>query len=283
MSRFFLHTALFVVVLALVFFVAYMIHYSLIQKEVRNRSRCYKAKLQFSAGGEYDVKAVDEQGTEMYKLTYNTAKKQVKHECACPKGDVVNHFKDVKYYDLKTASERSIKDLMCNCDMAYDTIGADVFYEGHPGLVRYMQNADASFFTTDLSGSIAARTDLLPPKEAAASITVNAAKGEKPLYRVAYNVSTLSTDASLLDNDPFKINCTCPNGTVNNEFKIRVYDKNRKTVEKKQVCPCNADYVTTKDGDAPVSYTGSQGLVDFMNDSSKVGVFDAMKRINPST
>jgi hypothetical protein len=148
---------LFIVSLTIIIFFVYMAHYSSIQAEVRKKSRCLRIRQQYSAGGEYDVKAVNDQGAELYKLTYNTPKKQVKHECACPKGDTINHFSDIKYYDLKTSTDRKIDDLMCSCDKAYDTVGADIFYEGFPGLVRYMQNADSSFFTTDLSGNVASK------------------------------------------------------------------------------------------------------------------------------
>lgn len=152
-----MHTALFFVSLLLLFFIIYMIHYSIIQKEVRKRSRCLRAKHSYAAGGQYEMKAVHEDGTDLYKLSYNMPKKEVKHECICPEGDTINTFKDIKYYDLKTASDRKIEKMMCHCDKAYDNISDDIFYDGHPGLVRYQQNSDGSFFVTDLSGSIASK------------------------------------------------------------------------------------------------------------------------------
>ena len=271
MGRFFLHTALFFVTLALIFFVAYMGHYSIIQSEVRSRSRCLRAKQSYAAGGQYDVKAIDDQGTGLYKSTYDLAKKQVATECACPKGDTINHFKGVKMYDLKTASSRKIDDLMCNCDMAYDTVGADVFYDGHPGLVRYMQNSDESFFTTDLSGAIASKI-VMPANPAGSSISVNAYLGETPLYTVAYNTKTLSTSDATLVSEPYKISCKCPAGTVDNTFTINVYNKSRGVTKVKHNCKCDAAYTTS-----PNIFTGTQGLVDFMKNNTNKKIFDNMK------
>ena len=262
-----LHVALFFVVLAIFFFMAYMIHYSIIQDEVRKKSRCLRVKEQYSAGGEYDVKAVDDQGTSLYKMTYNKGKKEVKHECACPKGETINHFEDVKYYDQKTATDRKIEDLMCSCDAAYDTVGADIFYEGHPGLVRYMQNSDGSFFTSDLKTAA-----IPPPREPSSSISVDAYSGTANLYSITYNTKTLSTSDATLISNPYKLTCKCPKGSKSNAFKFKVYDQSRKAVETTLPCSCDATYSETP------TFKGAQGLVNFQGDSTKTGIFDNMKK-----
>ena len=142
-----MHGALFAVLLTLIFIIAYMAHYAVIQRQVRKESRCLNARLNYSSGAAYQVKAVNAEGKDLFRVTYDMPSKSVKHECACPTGNTVNHFNKVKYYDLKTAKDKVIPELLCNCDMDYETLEGP-YYEGYPGLVRYMQNGDSTFFTS---------------------------------------------------------------------------------------------------------------------------------------
>jgi hypothetical protein len=143
-----MHSALFAVLLTLIFIIAYMAHYAVIQRKVRKESRCLKARLNYTSGAAYQVKAVNAEGKDLYRVTYDMPSKSVKHECACPSGNTVNHFPKIKYYDLKSAKDQVIPELLCNCDADYETNTEGPYYEGYPGLVRYMQNGDATFFTS---------------------------------------------------------------------------------------------------------------------------------------
>jgi|APGre2960657404_1045060.scaffolds.fasta_scaffold01976_5 hypothetical protein len=265
-----LHTALFIVALTLIFFIVYMIHYASIQSSVRNQSRCLRAKLMYTADGQYTVKAVDEGGKDLYKLDYDMTAKEVKHECACPKGDVINHFEKVKYQDLKTNTEREISDMMCGCDAAYDAVGQDIFYEGHPGLVRYMQNGDASFFTSDINGiALKQPTAVLrnvPTQYAVTAYT--AAPGNAPTYSVTYDAKTLQSGKG--DVEPYRVSCACPIGDKAVTYSAKVYNKSAQTVTVQKACKCASQ-------DQPTAYKGTSGLVDFMTNGTAT-FFNSIKQ-----
>ena len=82
----------------------------------------------------------------MYTVSYNIAKKQSNLQCACQEGSTANAFHNIKMFNFNT-KKTSTYDKYCNCDGQLDQPSASVYFTGHPGLVRYMNSGDDSFFT----------------------------------------------------------------------------------------------------------------------------------------
>jgi hypothetical protein len=259
---------LFTVVMVLLILIVYFIHYHMIQMEVRKTSRCLRLKERHSAGGVYTVEAVNENSDKLYNVTYDLGAKSSTVDCACPPGNVVNHFRDIPYFDMKTQRTRKIEDQMCGCDSIYDDTRDQIFFEGVPGLVRYMQNQDdTSFFVSEPTYSARSRADR-PMLTVSGNATVN--NQAVPLYEVSYDV-----DAMMKGKTTFHtVKCVAPSGTPNDRqltiSNIPVYKKNGATTES-ITCPADAAYPTTG-----LSYSGNAGLVDFMGDTSKTTVFTTL-------
>lgn len=135
----------FSVMMTLIILSVRLFHYTYVRKMVKE-SRCLRNK-QMSAGNSYVVKAVTANNQPMYKITYNLGAKQYLLECNCESGDVVNEFPNIKVYDMRDPykKERTIKKF-CWCKNDVST-GQTPYYTGHPPLVRFMKEGDASFFT----------------------------------------------------------------------------------------------------------------------------------------
>lgn len=269
--------SLYVAIFCVVTVIGFMAHYALINARVRRESRCLRDKLESAKGGVYDVTAVSDQDTSLYTLSYNKKTKSVEHKCACPPGDTINHFRNIKYYDQKVKKEGEIKDLMCSCDGSYDGVGDDIFYKGYPGLVRYMQGTDRSFFDTDFT-YLAYKT---PDKTTTATVTARNSSSNA-LYDVSYNVDLLmSTKDNDLPTNPYTITCACPrsSGSLSNyQFDVRVYNKNRSVETVPKTCECDKD-ITGGSTASSDHYVGPSGLVNFMKDNS----LDFFNDIMPSS
>lgn len=140
-------TMVFLILVSFMFILIIFFHHSSVQRYVKKHSRCYKNKVKKSASGVYMVTATDGQKNPLYTVSYDLAKKENKLECACPEGTVTNAFRDIKVYNLRTKSTDTIKDKYCNCNFAGDAPSTSVYFTGHPGLVRFMNSGDDSFFT----------------------------------------------------------------------------------------------------------------------------------------
>jgi len=139
----------FIVFVVLLVILSVMIHYHFIQKRVQTESRCMRERKKFTSGGVYSVQAYNPLNLPLYRVDYDFTTKSNKLSCDCAKGETVNNFTDVKYYDLKNNESKKQDNLLCYCDKAYDSPDATTYFKGHPGLIRYMQHGDARFFTEE--------------------------------------------------------------------------------------------------------------------------------------
>ena len=244
---------LYTVAMTILILLIYLIHYHMIQREVRRTSRCLRLKDRHSAGGVYTLDALNENSDRLYNITYDLTAKTSTIDCACPAGNVVNHFKQIPYYDMKEQQTRLVDDKMCSCDSLYDDPRDQVFFEGAPGLVRYMQNVDdVSFFVSDPTYSSRSR-----PSKSVAQVTAYATKGgiDIALYKVTYNIDDMLAGKTTFHN----ISCVGPKGTVENTFIIPVYRNVTGTQVTRDThkCTLDAQYMVSK-------YEGTPGLVTFM-------------------
>jgi hypothetical protein len=122
-----------------------LMHYTSVQRNVRS-SRCYIEQNKYSTGSIYKVQANDPNNNPLYSVTYDLGAKRFNHSCDCPAGNVLNHWKNIPIFDLKTGqADSNGLDKTCTCNKAYDT--KTVYYRGNSGLVRFMNNKkDTSFF-----------------------------------------------------------------------------------------------------------------------------------------
>jgi len=120
-----------------------LFHYGEVQRKV-SKSRC---ALQTSSAitGIYTVSAVDVNNNKLYHIDYNFDSKGFDVICDCTSGQVVNNFDNIPYFNLRTQSASTL-DKLCNCDNAYDLITGKTYFNGDPGLVRFMNTGDTSFF-----------------------------------------------------------------------------------------------------------------------------------------
>jgi len=139
----------FSVFVILLIILSVMIHYHFIQKRVQKESRCLRERQKFAAGGVYTVQAYNPMNLPLYRVEYDFTRKENKLSCDCKKGETVNTFTKIPYYDLKNNVSKSQDQLLCYCDKAYDDPTATTYYKGHPGLIRYMQHKDTSFFSEE--------------------------------------------------------------------------------------------------------------------------------------
>lgn len=265
---------LFTVVMVLFILIVYFIHYHMIQTEVRKTSRCLRLKERHSAGGVYTVEAVNENADKLYNITYDLGAKSSTVDCTCPPGNVVNHFRGIPYYDMKSQRTRTVEDQMCGCDSIYDDTRDQIFFEGVPGLVRYMQNQDdTSFFVSEPTYSARSRASapMLKVSGNATKMANDTALTQNvPLYEVSYDV-----DAMMKGKTTFHtVKCVAPSGTPNDTqitiSNIPVYKKDGKATES-IACPADGTY-----SPATLDYTGNPALVDFMKDQTKTSVFTTL-------
>lgn len=128
-----------------------MLHYHIVQRGVQKESRCIREEEKYAAGTKYDITGMTKRNTNKYTVSYDMDARQTTASCACPDGKVINHFKDIPWYNLRTNTAKTIPDLQCYCDKSYDNPEEATYYKGAPGLIRFYQNPkDTSFFNTDL-------------------------------------------------------------------------------------------------------------------------------------
>lgn len=142
---------LFSITLAIVCLIIVLFHYSNIQKEVNKKSRCMRERRIGSRNGVYSVEARNEFNDPLYKVSYDLGAKTFNVNCSCKTGNVVNNFSDLKVYDMRNPTDpiRTIPKQTCQCDRLVEP--TTVYYDGYPDLIRFMNNNDTSFFTTDRS------------------------------------------------------------------------------------------------------------------------------------
>lgn len=143
--------SIFILFIMILFFTLILFHYGEVQRHVA-KSRC-ALQTKSKVSGIYSVSAVNANNDKLYHVDYNFDAKTFNVECDCDEGDVVNTFKNINTYDLKSnRGTDSIKviDKACNCTKYYDSEYDNVYYNGEPGLIRFMNQKDISFFNQSL-------------------------------------------------------------------------------------------------------------------------------------
>jgi len=138
---------LFVATFSMLVLLIVLFQYSTIQNDVKKNSRCLREKLSGQSNGMYVVTAKNETDEKLYNITYDLRKKEYNVSCACTPGDTVNHFNDIKVYDMRNPSNpiRRINEKMCYCDKFVEP--NRTYYFGYPDILRFMNSGDTSFFT----------------------------------------------------------------------------------------------------------------------------------------
>jgi hypothetical protein len=136
---------LFITMIVLIFIMIAMFHYSSIWSQVNRESRCVREKAKGTRDGNiYTVTAMNEYNDPLYKVSYDLKAKSYNLSCECPKGNVVNNFNDVKVFDLRNRTARTLPSYTCQCDKFVEP--STTYFDGNPGVVRFMESNDVSFF-----------------------------------------------------------------------------------------------------------------------------------------
>ena len=133
--------AIFILAIFLTYWVVQIYQYNTVQNELIKNSRCYKNKHAVTAGVQY-VTAKNADNKPLYTVGYNLTSKQTSIDCGCKDGTVMNKF-SIPVYDLSTNSV-SVVDKQCACDSPLLSASANIYYDGYPGLIRFMNTASVS-------------------------------------------------------------------------------------------------------------------------------------------
>jgi hypothetical protein len=137
---------IFAVMFVLLWVIFALFHHNSIQARVRKNSRCLRAKEIGRAGGQYVVRAMNQNNQELYQVGYDLTTRETTLQCACPEGKVPNTFSEIPIYNMNTMTSQTVKEKSCACDQSYYRPGERVYYSGYPGLVSFMNSGDTTFF-----------------------------------------------------------------------------------------------------------------------------------------
>lgn len=141
---------LYVATVIIIIIIVRLFHYNAIERKVKQTSRCLREKTKGSRSGQYSVFASNDKNEKMYKVIYDMNSKSYAVECDCEEGSTVNQFRNIPVYDLRDLSNphKTISSKVCQCTNDVVT-GSRTYYSGYPGLIRYMNYKDSSFFDKD--------------------------------------------------------------------------------------------------------------------------------------
>lgn len=154
--------AIFILAVFLTYWVVQTYQYNSVETKLIRESRCYKDKHSIKAGGTQYVTATNSQNLPLYNVGYNLSGKQVNIECACKEGDIVNTFKNIPIYDLSNNSVSKSTTKQCNCDSDLLSASPNIYYNGYPGIVKFMNTA-TSASSADLSNDPSIDTSFFLP------------------------------------------------------------------------------------------------------------------------
>jgi hypothetical protein len=146
-----LEIAVFILFIIIFTFTLILFHYGEVQRRVA-KSRCSLQSVN-RASGIYTVNAINATNDKLYRIDYNLDAKTFSVECNCENGEIVNSFKNIYTYDVRSnTGKKSIKTIEknCNCSKLLDSPIDTVYFEGDAGVVRFMNDQDISFFTESL-------------------------------------------------------------------------------------------------------------------------------------
>lgn len=141
---------LYIAVIVIIIVIVRLFHYNQIERKVKTTSRCLREQTQGELSGKYSVTASNQYNNPMYSVTYDMNAKTYAVDCACTEGNVVNNFQNIDVYDLRDGSNpiKTIGSKICQCDKELTT-NTRKYYTGYPGLIRFMNSKDPSFFEKD--------------------------------------------------------------------------------------------------------------------------------------
>lgn len=118
-----------------------------IKQDTLKNSICSKYKNKVAK--EYNVDIKNSNNTNLYSIKYDLNIKGIPEiDCKCPKGGILNVFKDIKVFDTTTNINRKV-DKNCYCDTAYyfdaNSSDSNKYYEGDSEVKRYMIDGDTSW------------------------------------------------------------------------------------------------------------------------------------------
>lgn len=139
---------IFIVLILFTIILVRLLHHNSIQRHIRKNSRCYRSRVQGVKNGVYSVMARNERNEPMYRVNYNLGSNNYDLECDCKPGNTVNRFENIKVYDARDPSNpvKRIPEKLCQCATDLNPKGTRVYYSGYPGVVRFMNNNDTTFF-----------------------------------------------------------------------------------------------------------------------------------------
>ena len=140
---------LFILFCAIITMWGMLIHYSGIRRVVV-RSRCAAEKRKYQSGSIHSVASFDVYNKPLYRVDYDFNSKTYNHSCQCSGGNNVNTF-NIPVYDMKMNKTATV-DKFCSCDNQYDVKDPSnpIYFKGDPGLVRFMNSADTTVFTSTI-------------------------------------------------------------------------------------------------------------------------------------
>jgi hypothetical protein len=142
-SEILLYSAAFIMLVMMV----RLIHYTSIRKAVKEESRCLREKAN-QQSGQYLVYAKNARNQPMYSVAYDMNASTWNLSCTCKEGDVANNFEQIPVYDFKNPADPIMRtNKLCKCDKDYATSTGNRYYDGNPGLIRFMTDQDVTFFT----------------------------------------------------------------------------------------------------------------------------------------
>lgn len=141
---------LYIAVITIVIILIRLFHYNSIERKVKLTSRCLREQTKGQRSGRFSVTAANQYNKPMYKVTYDMNAKSYSVDCACKQGNVINNFQNIPVYDLRDPSNpmKTIGSKMCQCENELVS-NSRVYYNGYPGLIRFMNSKDPSFFEQD--------------------------------------------------------------------------------------------------------------------------------------
>ena len=136
--------AIFVLAVFLTYWVIQIYQYNTVETKIIQESRCYKDKHAVKSGGTQFVTATNAQNAPLYTVGYNLSGKQASIECACNSGDIVNTFENIPVYDFKNNSVVNDNSKQCHCDSDLLAVSPNIYFNGYPGIVKFMNTAVVS-------------------------------------------------------------------------------------------------------------------------------------------
>ena len=139
---------LFGVIVFFVILFSRLFFYDMVQREVRQTSRCIRERSEFARAGTFSVLAKNALNLPLYKVQYDLKNKRSSVECACKSGEVVNAFTNIPYYDFNSKKSATIPEKLCECESNLQAnANSSVYYSGTPGVIRFMNDqTDVKFF-----------------------------------------------------------------------------------------------------------------------------------------